>query len=353
MLDTKPDYEICRKRMEAWWHNQVVDRALCWITVRKRKTRPQPPSHHKSLRERWMDAEYVAECAVVNCLNTLYLGDAIPTAWPNLGPEVFSALFGCELEYGETTSWSRPILHSWADADRIRFNPDSIYYRKLHELTDALVAAGRGRFITGLTDFHPGGDHLAALRDPQRLALDLIEHPPEVKRFLERMEAEYFRIYDIFYHKLRAAGLPITTWLPAITDGKYYVPSNDFSCMISREMFNEFFLPGIINECRFLDRSIYHLDGPGALRHLDSLLEIKELNAVQWVCGAGNTGYAKWVSVYQRIQQASKGNVVYVTPDELPLVFDTLRPEGTWLNVSGVKSADEARAILRRVAKWK
>ncbi len=48
-----------------------------------------------------MDAEYVAQCALAGVMNTAYLGDALPCAMPNLGPEVFSAFFGCELEYGE------------------------------------------------------------------------------------------------------------------------------------------------------------------------------------------------------------------------------------------------------------
>jgi hypothetical protein len=40
-----------------------------------------------------------------------------------------------------------------------------------------LFKAGEGHFIVGLTDFHSGGDHLAALRDPANLAIDLIENP--------------------------------------------------------------------------------------------------------------------------------------------------------------------------------
>jgi len=119
-------------------------------------------------------------------------------------------------------------------------------------LTDAFIEKGRGKFITGMTDMHPGGDHIAALRGSERLAVDLIEAPEPVKRLLARMQGEYFRVYDLLYAQLRSAGLPTTTWLPAAAWGKYGVVSNDFSCMISRPMFEEFFLAGIIDECRFL-----------------------------------------------------------------------------------------------------
>jgi len=95
--------------------------------------------------------------------------------------------------------------------------------------------------------------------------------------------------------KLKAAGQPITSWTPLVSDGRYYIPSNDFSIMVSKAMYDDVFLPGIRRECQFLDHSIYHLDGPGALRHLDSLLAIPELDALQWVFGAGNEGFSRWV----------------------------------------------------------
>ena len=50
---------------------------------------------------------------------------------------------------------------------------------------------------------------------------------------------------------VKTCGVPTTSWLQLIADGKYYIPSCDFSCMISTEMFEEFFLEGIIEECRF------------------------------------------------------------------------------------------------------
>lgn len=96
--------------------------------------------------------------------------------------------------------------------------------------------------------------------------------------------------YDLFFEKLKNADMPITSWLPLVSSGRYGIPCNDFSGMISNEMFNELFLDGIRNECSFLDHSIYHLDGPSALRHIDSLLSITELDAIPLVPGAGNHG---------------------------------------------------------------
>ena len=59
-------------------------------------------------------------------------------------------------------------------------------------MTDALLEAGRGKFIVGMTDWHPGGDAVAACRDPQRLAVDMLEHVDAIKRLLVRLADDYY-----------------------------------------------------------------------------------------------------------------------------------------------------------------
>ncbi|MFH1084520.1 MAG: hypothetical protein V1772_01980 [Chloroflexota bacterium] len=355
MFAFKPDYELTRQRIEAFWERDVLDRPVVQFGLSKppEDCVPLPVSRHATPAERWLDVDYQTQLALASLTNREFLGDNLPVAFPNLGPEVFSALYGCPIHFGDYgTSWTDPILHDWAEADALRLDWDSPYLAKLHAMTDALLEIGRGKFITGMTDWHPGGDAIAALRDPQNLALDMITNVEDVKALLARLEGDYFRLYDVFYGKLRAAGQPITTWTPLVAEGRYYVPSNDFSIMVSPRMFEEVFLPGLANECRFLERSIYHLDGPGALRHLDALLAIPELDALQWVFGAGNEGYERWIWVYQRAQAAGKGIQVICEYDELDAIMDTLDPRGLFLSMSGVPSREAALEMLTRLAKW-
>ena len=289
-------------------------------------------------------------------LNRLPLSISIEEFWPALqefrkarAMQVpLSGLDGKELWFVMTdsiiTSGDRISSMARRDIDSIEPGTDM--------MTDGLLEISQGRFIVGMTDWHPGGDGLAALRDPQTLAADMILHPEEVRQALLRLEEDYFAVYDVFYQKLRAAGQPITTWIPLVSEGRYYVPSNDFSIMISERMFNDMFLPGIARECQFYDRSIYHLDGPGAIRHLGSLLGICALDAVQWVPGAGNEGFARWVSLYQRIQAADKGIEVLCTFDDIPLVMETLDPRGLYLWVSDVPSREAGEHMLAALEAW-
>jgi len=355
MYELKPDYEPTKQRIEAFWERELLDRPVVQFGLAKppEERVPLPASHHTDPAARWLDTEYQTELRTASLANREYLGDTLPIAYPNLGPEIFASFYGCTLHYGDYgTSWSEPILEDWSQVDQLQLDWTSPTMCKLDEMTDALLEVAKDKFIVGMADWHPGGDCIAAFRDPQNLAIDMLAHLDEVKALLDRIEADYFAVYDKYYHKLRAAGHPITTWLPLISESRYYVPSNDFSIMISKQMFDEVFLPGIQRECQFLDRSIYHLDGPGALRHLDSLLAIPELDALQWVPGAGNEGFHKWVHVYQKAQAAGKGIQVVCSVDELDLVMDTLDPHGLFLSVGGVPSREAGKILLQQIARW-
>lgn len=355
MFKLKPDYEKTKERYEAFWEREIIDRPPVSITLPVENPKKIPAKKYINLEEKWLDIDYRAEWTSVNIANREYLADALPVAWPNMGPEIFSAWCGCGYRYGETTTWSEPCISDWEkDAGRAVFNENHPLFIKTVEYTKRLLEYGKDNFIVGLTDFHPGGDHLAALRDPQELALDMIDHEEEIRAKLISSRKEFFGVYNIFYNMLRGAGMPVTSWTPLIHDGSFYIPSNDFSCMISNEMFEDIFLPGITEECRFYERSIYHLDGPGALRHLDSILGIKELDAVQWVPGAGHEGYARWAPVYQRIQNAGKALQLSITLDELPMVFETLRPEGVWFSkIKGIYDRYTADEVIKSITAWK
>ena len=358
MFEYKPDYADVLARYEAWWQAEIIDRPLFSLSLpvpaEKRTSPPIKTFNHP--RDRWLDTDYIVATAEAKMANTIFCADSLPVVFPNLGPDVFAACYGCELEFGETTSWSKPILkdlslNSLAD---LALDTRSFAFRKLVEITQELLAAGKGRFIVGYTDIHPGGDALAALRSPQGLLLDTIDNPETLKKLVDRITDDFFQFYDYFYHLLDAAGMPATSWLPAVGKGKYHIPSNDFSCMISDRMFEDIFIPGIIRECRHMDRCIYHLDGPQALRYLDRLLEIPEIQAIQWVPGAGRGDWRRSIPVYQRIQSKHKAFYLLAIPAaDLDELFSLLAPEGAWISgISGINTLDEADAVRQKLSGW-
>ncbi|MGI6543804.1 MAG: hypothetical protein ACOX44_12230 [Limnochordia bacterium] len=350
-----PDWEQRIARLDACWNREIIDRPVVCINLPKANSQHPYPAKKEwpTWRDRWLDIDYIVEYTLARVANTAYLGDALPQAWPNLGPDIFATLYGCDLEFSERTSWSTPILDDLAAAERLPYSTDGFFWQKIQEMTDALLAAGKGRFYVGLTDLHVGGDCLAALRGPENLAIDLIERPEDVKRALDRITADYLELFARYHAKLARAGQACTTWLGWPSTRRWYVPSNDFSCMVSPAMFNEFFLPGITTECERMEASIYHLDGPNALQHLDALLQIPTLNAIQWVWGAGHGRAGDWIPIFQRCQAAGKGIWLPIHVDELELCLENLRPAGVNLHINGIKEIEHAEAVIKRVAAWR
>jgi hypothetical protein len=161
----------------------------------------------------------------------------------------------------------------------------------------------------------------------------------------------YVECFKRTYKKLADAGLGTTTWTPLYHNGPAYVPSSDFWCMVSPQMAREMILPDILLEMEPLERSIFHLDGVQALKHLDLILEIPHLNAVQWVFGEGYGPASRWVDVYRRILQAGKGIQLLAEDAHDALnVLERVGTKGVWVTVGkAFASVDEANMFLKHV----
>lgn len=133
-------------------------------------------------------------------------------------------------------------------------------------------------------------------------------------------------------------------WHP---EKRWYVVGSDFSCMVSPADYEKYIVPGIEMEMDFLEASMYHLDGPGALRHLDRILQFEKLGGVQWVYGAGQPSARHWIDVLQKIQAAGKCIQVTCTPEDVVPICQALKPEGVHLILTDCPDVDTAKALLR------
>ncbi len=353
-LEFKPGFDTVLKRFEAWWHGELIDRPLYTAWGRSDRKPAMPPAKtYASLRDRWLDVEYRMDCAEAGLAVAVFHGEAIPCFYPNIGPEVCSTLFGAELEFSETTSWSIPIVENARDILKLKPNFDNPYWNTIRRATDLSIARGRGKWLTGLTDLHTNADLIASLRDPQSTCLDMADDLEGVRLACEYVTDFFAQIYDDCYLKLAAAKIPSTTWIAAPTMGRMYASSCDFICMVSPEMFQHAILPSIARENKFLDRAIFHLDGPGALKHLDALLERGNLNGIQWVYGAGNGPSRRWTDVYKRVQAAGKNlEIICEDLEDARAIIPHLRPEGVWMMIQQSLTTDEARAFERLLEGW-
>ena len=352
-LEHVTDFDRILERFEAWWQCEIIDRPPVTIGVRPKREPELPDKQHATLREAWFDVEHKLDVLEARLETAVFVGDSFPRFEPTLGPELCATVFGCELDFSESTSWSIPVAHSCHDILNIKPDLDNVYWNAVRRATDMSLERGEGRWITAMPDLHTNGDLVAAIRNPEDLCLDCADDLASVGAACDTVTDFYPAMFDDLWSRIAAAGQPCCTWTPYLHAGPAYVTNCDFICMISPGMFTDAILPSIVREMRYLERNIFHLDGPGALQHLDALLALPELDGLQWIYGAGNGPAARWVDVYQRAQAAGKClQIPCEGTHDAQAVAEHLKPRGVWFCPGGGHTRDEADAFIQWVADW-
>ncbi len=352
-LETKPDFEMAMKRIYAWFEQEIIDRPPVRFT--RHNAEYEEASHDwkpewKELKDRWFDVEYNLERFLKELESKRFLGETFPVFWPNLGPNFFSACYGVPQVFGEVTSWAEPDLEAYGEPRRFDFEHE--FMRKMVEFTQAALEICDGKFIVGYTDLHGGLDWLMAQRGSERLCMDLYEYPDDVKRYLDVVIEDFLKVYDYFHDMLRSHGQPSVTWMNIPSFGKLHIPSADFATMISKRHFDEFVYPTLEKECLHMTHNIFHVDGKGVARHLDRILELPNLQAIQWVQGVGDDWpIMQWVPLIQRIQAAGKSVVVDMDLKDLDAFMEAVKPEGILLCLPS-ENEEEELEVLKRLEKW-
>ena len=301
------------RRNQAFWQNTLEDYPLMWLTVPHAKP-GRPPREPDSEEKLWTDIDYRLAAAEFDLAHTYYAGDALPVFVPFLGPDQFAAWLGADMTLSPRTftSWSKPFLDDWSQIPELRIDPDNRWWKLYLETLNASVQAGKDKWITGYPDLHTGIDALAAIRGPEKLMLDMLEQPQLIHRAMQQTTQLFKNIVDTVSDAILPTGQGTSNWTMGWSSGRFLcVGQNDFSCLISPEMFIEFCLEDTVQCCDHVDYSLYHLDGPGAIRHLPALLQIESLTAVQWIHGDGQPPSSQWVPLLRQIQDAGKAVQVW------------------------------------------
>jgi len=339
-------------RFHAWYECEIVDRPLCSVLVIGQPEDGEEVLSNPATREQWMDVDRALTRYEQSLQHTQFFGDAFPVFWPNVGPDLCATAFGCELEFGEITSWSTPIVSDIKSVCDIEPSLENVYFQTIHQLIEKSIERGRDRWITALPDLHTNADLLVALRGSEELCFDLIDEPDDVLAALHHVTDHYAAMFDRFWKPIEAADQPSIS-MGATYRGRQYVTSCDFLALMSPGMFEPTMAPILDRELSTLERSHFHLDGPDALRHLSGLLSLEGLSGIQWVYGAGNGPASNWIEVYQQVQAA--GKCIEVIPQDVEdamKIIDTLKPEGVWLNGVVAKDVDEANRLMNAVTAW-
>ncbi|NPV08457.1 MAG: hypothetical protein HPY83_10935 [Anaerolineae bacterium] len=346
-LPDKLDWPLIQQRYEAWWEGEVVDRVPIAVHAPKAAL-PEEDVAPEQLVAYWTDPETVMERQRRVLAATYYGGDAFPVLRPVSGGmvAVLAAFLGAPLHIlNRQTTWTEPIIADWDYCPPLGFDPTNPWWMKVSRLLEAGAREAPGYAYVSIPDLNGPGEILARLRGAERLAVDLIEHPGEVLAALPRINQAWYRYWQACNGIIHQHVGGYVFWMGLWSERPAVDLQTDFSIMISREMFDRFFLPFVEEQTRLVPRTVYHLDGPGAARHLDSLLALPRLTAIQWVPGAGAPPMSRWLPLLRRVQARGKGLCLFCEPWEVSVLLNELEPEGLFLSTS-CDSPEEADALV-------
>jgi hypothetical protein len=336
----KPDWSQAQARFLAWWEGEVVDRPCLSVTAPNGKPPrdiPVPPPE-----QYWTDPQYLVESQEAACETTWYGGEAFPCRTLLVG----YAYLDDRPVFKHETIWHTRYLEQYEDCPQAPLREGYPWWQRTLEVTEAFAAAGEGKWWCSIATIPTGSDMLSSLRTPRQLCLDLIDCPEQVYAARDRITGIWKDCYDKLHGAIQQHMTGSSSWLPLWSPGKSYTLQSDFSCMIGPAMFADFVVPHLADEAAFLDHAFYHLDGPGAVQHLDAVLDVPGIRGIQWVPGAGQPGCLEWPEVLHRIQERGALLHISIGADEVERALEMLKPEGLFI-ATGAGSIEEGEALLK------
>jgi hypothetical protein len=229
----------------------------------------------------------------------------------------------------------------------LAFDPGNRWWRVTEATLRAQAGMGRGKYFASCPDLVENIDVLASLRGAQTLLVDLIERPDWVKEKIGEIDRAFEEVYERVYEIIRLGDGSscfgaFRLWGP----GRTAKVQCDAAAMISPPMFEEFVVPSLRRQCAGLDHSMFHLDGTQCIAHLDALLAIEELDAIEWTPQDGKApgGSPEWYPMYRKILEAGKSvQVLGVEPDEVLPLLDAIGGRGVYVLTRFDSEADAER----------
>jgi hypothetical protein len=366
VMNYKENWEETKKRFKAWWEHSSIDRPMLRLVARRKEpVEPlEPVEPPKTPEEFHLDVDRLVKEMRNYCRTHKFLAESFPSLDINIGPGSMATYLGSEPNFAWDTVWYTPCVEpGWREWGPLKYDPDNYWWKRHLELIRRGQQLAKGDFLINIPDIIESLDILSAMRGPQQFCYDLIDEPEVIKEYIEQIDALYFIYYDAMYDIVKGGdGSSSFTAFHVWAPGKIAKVQCDFSVLMSPKQFREFFVPSLRQQCQKLDYSIFHLDGPDAIMHVDALMEVEELTALQWTPGAGNPdgGSERWYPMYDKAKAAGKSLWIMLeegSTDELIDKADKLVKrygrDGLYLLFPEMEEEDALKILAKAERDWK
>jgi hypothetical protein len=324
-----PNFPEIAARHEAWWHCAQSDGALLLASVNRDPKRPL--SRHLDLLgdpPSWLEARRPG------IGQTAFSPDWFPFLRADFGPVMLGGLLGAPVEFVSDTTWTRHfITDDWSNAPDWIIHADNPWRIYLPALLKMLAQDASGQYVACTPSLGGSADVLLNMRGPDALCLDLLDQRNTVRAAIDTIYLAWRESFQLIWDTVCSREIDnhpptgLINWVGLWSNQPYHVLECDFNYLIGPREFEDIFLPDIDRQARDVGRGIFHLDGPGATRHIDALLELESLQAIQYVAGAGHRARS-FLPMLRKIQKKGKALQIACDRDEVLELAHELKPAG-------------------------
>lgn len=349
----KSNWEDTKRRFIDWWNG-------CGFIVGSWEPVPISSSHEDveqpegacSIEHQWMNLDWRARKARFEMAHADFPLETLPVVDPWFGPGSMALYLGAEAGFDEETIWYKPYIYDRENTGLLRFDPKSEWWTIQVKFFQIMKSMAQGNYYVGCPDLVENWDILASLRGSQYLLMDMIDDPGWVKDKIHEINEAWFQANELLNKSIiEQDGISMfgrfRLWAPS----KVAKVQCDGASMFSPQMFREFVVPALTAQCEWLDYSLFHLDGSQCLCHLDTLLGIEALTAIEWTPDpkSPDGGSPAWYEMYRRILAAGKRvQVLDAGPEEIEPLLDAVGGNGIYF-LSFIESEAEAESYKRVV----
>ncbi|MCC6579095.1 MAG: hypothetical protein IT440_01545, partial [Phycisphaeraceae bacterium] len=304
------DFPRIAQRYEAWWAHEALDRPILVAQVNGVPSRPINRRLDLLMGDprAWLDAKKQ------DMINTHRVGDALPSVRVDFGPVLLGAMFGGKTEFGADTSWTHNFIDDdWSNAPDWQLQDDNPWWKKLRELTELTAKDAAGNYLVCTPDLGGSGDVILNLRGSTETCMDMADRPELIEQHVNAIYPGWRKVWSSLYSDATKHGAGVIHWLTMWSTKPYMIPACDLNFMLGPEAFNRHLLPDIARQAETAGRAVFHLDGPGAAKHFEALLDVPEIEAIQFTPGEGTPSALAWLDMFRRIQQRGR-SLFIITP---------------------------------------
>jgi hypothetical protein len=343
------DWSLVKKRWEAFWEHGLYDRPILQVKAPRQGVFPQTET--VDAETQWTDISFMIDRTLRDMRSTYYGGEAIPWCWNPISAG-YAVLFGCKPHFTDATVFVDPAAAEEDGYPALDGWRESSWWPWIREGMRAFAQASRRRFFVPVFWGNSAMDILGVVRGVEDFMMDIACNPAWVKQAVRRMNEIQHEIFEEIWEFVQpeATGMDGNVdssgfWSP----GKARTFDADLAYNISNRAFKELILPPMAEWMQEIDNSSWHLDGKGNLTHLETLLDLPQLKAIQWVQGDGpHKPILPWVPLIRKIQERGKSIQVLCEPEEVESLLAEISPEGLAISTY-CKTEGEARRLLERL----